>query len=51
MADLTPSRYWRIAASLDTLETQGPAHIEIPSNLFSAQTSPPKPGDGLVLAS
>jgi hypothetical protein len=50
MADLTPSRYWRIAASLDTLETQGPAHIEIPSNL-SAQTSPPKPGDGLVLAS
>lgn len=47
MAELTPSRYWRIAATSELW--QAPAAVAIPDNLLE-QTAPPRIGDGFVLA-
>ena len=46
---LTPKNYWRIASSLDVLQTAPPREFLLPTCL-STQKYPPAIGDGLVLA-
>jgi hypothetical protein len=46
---LTPSRYWRIAASLADLQRAPPREFVLPCSL-TQQTTPPTVGDGLLLA-
>ncbi|WP_062469502.1 GIY-YIG nuclease family protein [Variovorax boronicumulans] len=46
---LTPSRYWRIAQTVEDLSSDPPREFTVPENL-SSQTKPPAVGDGLLLA-
>lgn len=49
MAQLTPAKYWRVARTLDELQSTPPERFEWPPCLAS-QKEPPRAGHGVLLA-